>query len=114
MQSAAKLLSIKTEARNVAAATNAPRARFRMKVEENSYTIKIIYVSSSKLDSIAEKLCKTYYQQSVLVEDEINNRAYFKKHPLVQPNMDTLERDNVVLFKAFEEFKLRKKEIVPN
>lgn len=82
----------------------------QMKVEENSYTIKIIYVSSSKLDSIAEKLCKTYYQQSVLVEDEINNRAYFKKHPLVQPNMDTLERDNVVLFKAFEEFKLRKKD----
>ena len=81
----------------------------RMKVEENSYTIKIIYVSSSKLDSIAEDLCKTYYQQSVLVEDEINNRAYFKKHPLVQPNMDTLERDNYVLFKAFESYLLKKK-----
>ena len=76
----------------------------RMKVEENSYTIKIIYVSSSKLDSIAEELCKTYYQQSVLVEDEINNRAYFKKHPLVQPNMDTLERDNSVLFQAYKEY----------
>jgi len=81
----------------------------RMKVEENSYTIKIIYVSSSKLDSIAEDLCKTYYQQSVLVEDEINNRAYFKKHPLVQPNMDTLEQDNYVLFKAFESYLLKKK-----
>lgn len=80
----------------------------RMKVEENSYTIKIIYVSSSKLDSIAEELCKTYYQQSVLVEDEINNRAYFKKHPLVQPNMETLEQDNIVLYKAFESYRSRK------
>ena len=76
----------------------------QMKVEENSYTIKIIYVSSSKLDSIAEELCKTYYQQSVLVEDEINNRAYFKKHPLVQPNMDTLEQDNSVLYEAFKTY----------
>lgn len=86
-----------------------PNPDDRMKVEENSYTIKIIYVSSSKLDSIAEDLCKTYYQQSVLVEDEINNRAYFKKHPLVQPNMDTLEQDNYVLFKAFESYLLKKK-----
>ena len=76
----------------------------RMKVEENSYTIKIIYVSSSKLDSIAEDLCKTYYQKSVLVEDEINNRAYFKKHPLVQPNLNTLEQDNNVLYTAFKEY----------
>lgn len=80
----------------------------QMKVEENSYTIKIIYVSSSKLDSIAEKLCKTYYQQSVLVEDEINNRAYFKKHPLVQPNMDTLEQDNKVLYEAFVKYRSKK------
>ncbi len=85
-----------------------PNPENRMKVEENSYTIKIIYVSSSKLDSIAEDLCKTYYQQSVLVEDEINNRAYFKKHPLVQPNMDTLEQDNYVLFKAFESYRTKK------
>ena len=80
----------------------------RIKREDNSYTIKIIYVSSSKLDSIAEELCKTYYQQSVLVEDEVNNRAYFKKHPLVQPNMDTLEQDNPPLYEAFMEY-LKKK-----
>ena len=81
----------------------------KLKVEMNSYTIKIIYVSSSKLDSIAEELCKTYYQRSVLVEDEINNRAYFKKHPLIQPNMDTLERDNKPLYDAFMEY-LKEKE----